>query len=95
MQKKKAADFSTASVARKLAVILHRMWVDGTEFNWSNNREVAAFGVTVDETDIPMFRQHGGDRDQAKWRGRILRADQFAGFRIVPERVRNELRIDH
>jgi transposase len=22
-------------VAGKLAVILHRMWVDGTEFNWS------------------------------------------------------------
>ena len=52
-------------------------------------------GVTVDETDVPMLRQHGGDRDQAEWRRRILRADQFAGFRIVPERVRNELRIDH
>ena len=24
------------AVARKLAVILHRMWIDGTEFNWSN-----------------------------------------------------------
>jgi hypothetical protein len=23
------------AVARKLAVILHRMWVDGTEFIWS------------------------------------------------------------
>ena len=23
------------AVARKLAVILHRMWVDGTQFNWS------------------------------------------------------------
>src|SRR6476469_6505147 len=22
------------AVARKLAVILHRMWIDGTEFNW-------------------------------------------------------------
>ncbi len=29
------------AVARKLAVILHRMWVDGTEFNWSK-REIAA-----------------------------------------------------
>jgi transposase len=29
------------AVARKLAVILHRMWVDGTEFNWSA-KEVAA-----------------------------------------------------
>ena len=29
------------AVASKLAVILHRMWVDGTGFNWST-REVAA-----------------------------------------------------
>jgi transposase len=29
------------AVARKLAVILHRMWVNGTEFNWSS-KEVAA-----------------------------------------------------
>ena len=28
------------TVARKLAVILHRMWIDGTEFNWS--KEIAA-----------------------------------------------------
>ena len=24
------------AVARKLAVILHRMWIDGTEFCWSS-----------------------------------------------------------
>ena len=29
------------AVARKLAVILHRMWIDGTEFNWSS-KEAAA-----------------------------------------------------
>lgn len=29
------------AVARKLAVILHRMWIDGTDFNWSA-KEVAA-----------------------------------------------------
>src|SRR6476660_8476011 len=28
------------AVARKLAVILHRMWIEGTEFNWSS-KEVA------------------------------------------------------
>ena len=28
------------AVARKLAVILHRMWVDGTEFKWSS-KEIA------------------------------------------------------
>ena len=55
----------------------------------------AAFLVSVDETDVLMPRQHGGDRDQAEWRGWILRANQFAGFRIVPERVRDELWIDH
>jgi hypothetical protein len=27
---------ANVAVARKLAVILHRMWVDGTEFNWSS-----------------------------------------------------------
>src|SRR6476620_6316451 len=52
-------------------------------------------GVTIDETDVPMLRQHGGDGDQAEWRRRILRAEEFAGFRIVPKRVRNELWIDH
>jgi hypothetical protein len=29
------------AVARKLAVILHRMWIDRSEFNWSK-KEVAA-----------------------------------------------------
>ena len=29
------------AVARKLAVILHRMWIDGTDFNWST-KEAAA-----------------------------------------------------
>jgi transposase len=25
------------AVARRLAVVLHRMWVDGAEFRWSNS----------------------------------------------------------
>ncbi len=29
------------AVARRLAVILHRMWVDGTEFRWSNDPAAA------------------------------------------------------
>jgi transposase len=29
------------AVARKLAVILHRMWIDGTEFNWSSKEATA------------------------------------------------------
>ena len=29
------------AVARKLAVILHRMWTDGTDFNWSSQETAA------------------------------------------------------
>jgi transposase len=29
------------AVAQKLAVILHRMWIDGTEFNWSTKKAAA------------------------------------------------------
>lgn len=29
------------AVARKLAVILHRMWIDGTEFRWGSEEAVA------------------------------------------------------
>ena len=32
---------ATVAVARKLAVILHRMWIDGTQFQW-NDQEVNA-----------------------------------------------------
>jgi hypothetical protein len=35
-----ASDALKAAVARKLAVILDCMWIDGTEFNWS--KEIAA-----------------------------------------------------
>ena len=30
------------AVARRMAVIMHRMWVDGTEFRWTNSTAVAA-----------------------------------------------------
>lgn len=29
------------AVARKLAVIMHRMWLDGTEFRWGDRPETA------------------------------------------------------
>jgi hypothetical protein len=29
------------AVARKLAVILHRMWIDGTELTWSTKKATA------------------------------------------------------
>jgi transposase len=33
--KRRGLSKAKVAVARKLAVILHRMWIDGTEFNWS------------------------------------------------------------
>jgi transposase len=32
---------ATVALARRIAVILHRMWVDGTDFRWSNDTVVA------------------------------------------------------
>ena len=32
---------ATVAVARKLAVVLHRMWVDATEFDWPTNKAAA------------------------------------------------------
>jgi hypothetical protein len=31
---------ATVALARRIAVILHRMWVDGTDFRWSNETAV-------------------------------------------------------
>jgi transposase len=33
--KRKSLSKARVAVARKLAVIMHRMWIDGTEFCWS------------------------------------------------------------
>jgi hypothetical protein len=33
--KRRGMQRAKVALARKLAVILHRMWVDGTEFRWS------------------------------------------------------------
>ena len=33
---------ATVAVARKLAVIMHRMWADGGEFRWSRDEIVAS-----------------------------------------------------
>jgi len=34
--KRRSLSKARVAVARKLAVILHRMWIDGTEFCWSS-----------------------------------------------------------
>jgi len=36
-----SANWYKVAVARKLAVILHRMWGDGTDFQWSAKEATA------------------------------------------------------
>ena len=38
--KRRIMNEARVAVARKLAVILHRMWIDGTEFSWSKEGNV-------------------------------------------------------
>ena len=38
LTKKIGGKKATVAVARKLAVILHRMWRDGSEFRWSSKQ---------------------------------------------------------
>ena len=42
------------AVARRLAVVLHRMWVDGTEFNWSS-KEAAAHAPQLRKQVLPVL----------------------------------------
>jgi transposase len=41
LAKRKGLRKAKVAVARKLAVILHRMWIDKTEFNWSKKQAAA------------------------------------------------------
>ena len=40
--KRRGTKKARVALARKLAVILHRMWVDGTDFRWSNQETAIA-----------------------------------------------------
>jgi transposase len=40
--KRRGLKRAKVAVARKLAVILHRMWIDGTTFRWSNAHPTTA-----------------------------------------------------
>jgi hypothetical protein len=49
------------AVARKLAVILHRMWIDGTEFNLSTKEIAPSEGITE-------FLPTAGTSQPGRWR---------------------------
>ncbi|MFL6762434.1 MAG: IS110 family transposase, partial [Sphingomicrobium sp.] len=40
--KRRGTKKARVALARKLAVILHRMWIDGTSFRWSNEEPAIA-----------------------------------------------------
>jgi hypothetical protein len=42
------------AVARKLAVILHQMWVDGIDFNWSSQEGALKIANTKSRWSTPM-----------------------------------------
>jgi len=42
IMKRSGIQKATVAVARKLAVIMHRMWLDGSEFRWSRDASVPA-----------------------------------------------------
>jgi transposase len=37
--KRSSVKHAKVALARKLAVVLHRMWVDGTEFRWTTREQ--------------------------------------------------------
>jgi len=37
------------ALARRLAVIMHRIWVDGTEFRWTRDKAAASSMKTVQD----------------------------------------------
>ena len=41
------------ALARRLAVIMHRIWVDGTEFRWTREQAVAAHSRAKAYRTIP------------------------------------------
>jgi hypothetical protein len=54
-------------VARKLAVILHRMWVDSTEFNWSSKSSRVPAGDDVPAGTVAVVRSPWSyDAEQSK-----------------------------
>jgi hypothetical protein len=48
LMKTKGHRKATIAVARKLAVILHRMWIDGTDFRWQSEDRAASNNAAPD-----------------------------------------------
>ena len=42
--KRRGSKRAKVALARKIAVILHRMWIDGTTYRWAEAKPIAAQG---------------------------------------------------
>ena len=40
--RRRGAKKAIVALARRLAVVLHRMWIDGTEFRWRKETDATA-----------------------------------------------------
>ncbi|MGA9300797.1 MAG: IS110 family transposase, partial [Bradyrhizobium sp.] len=45
--KRRGAKKAIVALARRLAVILHRMWIDGSEFCWTREAKPTTTGATA------------------------------------------------
>lgn len=50
LEKRSSYKSASVAVARKLSIIMHRMWLDGTEFDWGHQDEAA--NIEMPETSI-------------------------------------------
>ena len=81
--KRRGQKKAIVALARRLAVIMHRMWSDGTEFRWT--REMAptnlsdqrqTVGATIQRNDVPRGTM---DETSSLWTlCRSLYRDQYA-----------------
>ena len=66
LAKRSGLSKAKVAVARKLAVVLHRMWVDGTEFKWSSNE--TANQIAKQDYRIPADRRREPRSLPGRWR---------------------------
>ena len=81
------------ALARKLAVVLHRMWVDGTDFRWRRHRrrvlgDVSRIGLDVHKGGIVVAIAAGGLQREVREYGRI--ANTSAALRRLAPKLGQE-----
>lgn len=56
IRKRSSYKIATVAVARKLSIILHRMWTDGAEFDWGSSQRKQA-SDRIENTDMLIASQ--------------------------------------